>query len=160
MSNWTVANSGAFPVEMTSFTAAAQKMSAQLKWNTATEVNNYGFEIERRAIASNVWAKVGFVFYHRRLCPKFNFPRTRTTVISGFAWRATASDAPSSARCSRAGPYPTCKLACTARTSHSRCSAAATCRPGSVRCTRPSSTALRRPRRRQRGRRSPRPTVV
>ena len=61
MSNWTVANSGAFPVEMTSFTAAAQKMSAQLKWNTATEVNNYGFEIERRAIASNVWAKVGFV---------------------------------------------------------------------------------------------------
>jgi len=49
------------PVEMTSFTTAAQKMAAQLKWNTATEVNNYGFEIERRVIASNAWAKVGFV---------------------------------------------------------------------------------------------------
>jgi hypothetical protein len=36
-------------------------MAAQLKWNTATEVNNYGFEIERRVIASNAWAKVGFV---------------------------------------------------------------------------------------------------
>ena len=45
-----VGNDGALPVEMTSFTAVAQKMSAQLKWNTATEVNNYGFEIERRAI--------------------------------------------------------------------------------------------------------------
>jgi trimeric autotransporter adhesin len=49
------------PVEMTSFTAVAQKMSAQLKWNTATEVNNYGFEIERRQIAESNWQKVGFV---------------------------------------------------------------------------------------------------
>jgi len=49
------------PVEMISFTAVAQKTSAQLKWSTATEVNNYGFEIERRTIASSVWAKVGFI---------------------------------------------------------------------------------------------------
>ena len=49
------------PVEMTFFTAVAQKMSALLAWSTATEVNNYGFEIERRAIASNTWAKIGFV---------------------------------------------------------------------------------------------------
>jgi hypothetical protein len=60
-SPWTIGNAGALPVEMTSFTAVAQNMSAQLKWNTATEVNNYGFEIERRAITSNAWAKVGFV---------------------------------------------------------------------------------------------------
>jgi hypothetical protein len=49
------------PVEMTSFTAAAQSTSALLKWSTATEVNNYGFNIERRAIASSAWAMVGFV---------------------------------------------------------------------------------------------------
>ncbi len=55
------ASAVALPVEMTSFTAVAQKMSAMLVWSTATEVNNYGYEIERRAIASNAWAKVGFV---------------------------------------------------------------------------------------------------
>jgi hypothetical protein len=46
---------------MTSFIAVAQKMSALLKWITATETNNYGFEIERREIAKRDWQKVGFV---------------------------------------------------------------------------------------------------
>ena len=49
------------PVEMTFFTAVAQKVSAVLAWSTATEVNNYGFEIERRTIAGIAWAKVGFM---------------------------------------------------------------------------------------------------
>ena len=49
------------PVEMTSFTATAQQANALLAWSTATEVNNFGFNIERRAIASSAWAKVGFV---------------------------------------------------------------------------------------------------
>jgi autotransporter-associated beta strand protein len=58
----TINNSGTLlPVEMTSFTATVQKTSALLAWSTATEVDNYGFEIERRAIPSNVWAKAGFV---------------------------------------------------------------------------------------------------
>jgi hypothetical protein len=57
----------AVPVEMTSFTASMQGAnSAILKWNTATEVNNNGFEIERRAVNSDQssvisWQKVGFV---------------------------------------------------------------------------------------------------
>jgi hypothetical protein len=49
------------PVEMNSFTAIAQMMSAQLKWSTAAEINNYGFEIERRQSAESNWQKVGFV---------------------------------------------------------------------------------------------------
>jgi Secretion system C-terminal sorting domain len=49
------------PVEMTSFTATSQKTIALLAWSTATEVNNYGFNIERRAIASSTWATLGFV---------------------------------------------------------------------------------------------------
>ena len=53
------------PVELTSFTALAGKNSVELAWNTATEVNDYGFDIER-AIHSGLnglrdWAKVGFV---------------------------------------------------------------------------------------------------
>jgi hypothetical protein len=54
------------PVEMTSFTAVMRGTSALLNWSTATEVNNNGFEIERRAVNGeqvtvNSWIKVGFV---------------------------------------------------------------------------------------------------
>jgi hypothetical protein len=53
-------SSSALPVEMTSFTAVLQGTSALLKWSTATEVNNNGFEIQRRAEGTTSWAKVGF----------------------------------------------------------------------------------------------------
>jgi hypothetical protein len=46
-------------VELAAFTATANRMNADLHWSTATEVNNYGFEIERRQTAQ--WGKVGFV---------------------------------------------------------------------------------------------------
>ncbi|MEW6062369.1 MAG: hypothetical protein AB1600_10575, partial [Bacteroidota bacterium] len=36
------------PVELTSFTANAIGKNVVLKWNTATEVNNAGFEVERK----------------------------------------------------------------------------------------------------------------
>ncbi len=39
------------PVELTSFTALASGKNVELNWATATEVNNYGFQIER---ASNL----------------------------------------------------------------------------------------------------------
>ncbi len=45
------------PVEITSFTAIALKTSAQLQWKTATEVNNYGFEIDRRMIRYSTMGK-------------------------------------------------------------------------------------------------------
>ncbi len=48
----------ALPVELTTFTAT-QKNGVVLKWSTATETNNYGFDIERSA--NNVWQKIGFV---------------------------------------------------------------------------------------------------
>ena len=62
----TVNNGGTLlPVEMTSFTAVAQKTSALLAWSTATEVNNYGFEVERSTMSNTAptmnWQKIGFV---------------------------------------------------------------------------------------------------
>ncbi len=47
------------PVELTSFTASASGTTVELQWTTATEINNFGFNIER-AINSS-WTKVGFV---------------------------------------------------------------------------------------------------
>jgi hypothetical protein len=40
-------SSTALPVELTYFTAKAEQEKVILNWQTATEVNNYGFEIER-----------------------------------------------------------------------------------------------------------------
>ena len=53
------------PVELSSFTASINNQSVELKWNTATEVNNYGFEVERlrdsKIAGLQNWEKIGFV---------------------------------------------------------------------------------------------------
>ncbi|MBN8547133.1 MAG: T9SS type A sorting domain-containing protein [Ignavibacteria bacterium] len=51
------------PVELISFTASVRNNTVQLNWETATEVDNYGFEIERKD-NSTVWTKIGFVEGH------------------------------------------------------------------------------------------------
>jgi len=52
------------PVELTSFTASVIGNSAELKWNTATELNNSGFNIERKTESSTSWENIGFVSGH------------------------------------------------------------------------------------------------
>jgi hypothetical protein len=47
------------PVELTSFTASISGRNVILNWSTATEVNNYGFEIERSA-DSHSWTTIGY----------------------------------------------------------------------------------------------------
>jgi len=51
------------PVELTSFSAATIGKDVKLSWNTATEINNYGFDIERCALSAErkAWNKIGFV---------------------------------------------------------------------------------------------------
>jgi len=71
----------ALPVELTTFTAASTSStsgstSVELNWKTATEVNNYGFDVERTAVSNQLsakaaadrrkpnadsWVKIGFV---------------------------------------------------------------------------------------------------
>ena len=58
----------ALPVEITSVSASAAGLTARLRWSTATETQNFGFEIERRPISNlqssfdNLqWTRVGFV---------------------------------------------------------------------------------------------------
>ena len=48
------------PVELKSFTAQAENQKIILKWTTATELNNNGFEIQRR-VAESDFATIGFV---------------------------------------------------------------------------------------------------
>ncbi|GAB6283407.1 MAG: hypothetical protein STSR0008_21730 [Ignavibacterium sp.] len=48
------------PVELTSFTLNILSSGVELKWQTATEVNNYGFEILRSA-QNDEWINLGFI---------------------------------------------------------------------------------------------------
>ncbi len=48
------------PVELTSFTANADNNNVQIKWSTASEKNNSGFEIQRRS-EDGTYSKIGFV---------------------------------------------------------------------------------------------------
>jgi hypothetical protein len=64
------------PVELTEFTARHNQNSVELIWKTATELNNYGFEVQRSVVSSqqsadsqsangglnaDSWNKIGFV---------------------------------------------------------------------------------------------------
>jgi len=48
------------PVELISFSATIDQNSVKLFWNTASELNNHGFEIERKS-SNESWVKIGFV---------------------------------------------------------------------------------------------------
>jgi hypothetical protein len=59
--------SAALPVTLSSFEAQASSTKSEvvLHWRTATEVNNYGFEVERRKVEGRSekveWQKIGFI---------------------------------------------------------------------------------------------------
>jgi hypothetical protein len=54
--------SGAVPVELTSFSAQVGDNRVELSWSTATELNNFGFELERSIPSrENQWEQVAFV---------------------------------------------------------------------------------------------------
>jgi len=58
-------NNQALPVELTTFSASIVNNSVELKWQTATEVNNYGFYVERKSsFAKAPWKELGFVNGH------------------------------------------------------------------------------------------------
>jgi hypothetical protein len=73
-SDFTAGEAGVLPVAVTSFAAAAFHSGVAITWTTATETDNVGFEVERRAVNSDQrsmgtnhgwgvsgWVKVGFV---------------------------------------------------------------------------------------------------
>ena len=53
------------PVELTSFSATTIGSTVKLSWNTATEINNFGFDVERTLSSPALeWTKIGFVEGH------------------------------------------------------------------------------------------------
>ena len=70
------------PVELTSFTANASQSSVVLVWETATEVNNYGFEIERSFDNTN-FSTLGFVKGKGSTTEKQIYSFTDQTSLTG-----------------------------------------------------------------------------
>lgn len=61
---WETDIDAALPVELKTFNFSINNNIVSLNWETASEVNNYGFEIEKKTIASDtesLWRKIGFV---------------------------------------------------------------------------------------------------
>jgi len=82
------------PVELTTFTASFAGSNVELNWQTATEVNNYGFEVERTSPrpspyqgeggeAGRGWEKIGFVQGHGNSNSPKNYSFEDKSVESG-----------------------------------------------------------------------------
>jgi hypothetical protein len=58
--NLSLQTSGIIPVELTTFEAATRGTEVQLRWTTASETNNAGFDVER-SVDGQAFSKVGFL---------------------------------------------------------------------------------------------------
>ncbi len=77
---------GVLPVELTTFSALVRDNSVELNWETATEINNYGFEIERcetEDVRSEKWEKIGFVVGHGNSNSPKSYNFIDENIVSG-----------------------------------------------------------------------------
>ena len=70
------------PVELTSFSANVNDNVVTLNWSTATEINNSGFEIERKSVNAE-WTNIGFVIGSGTTTEIRNYSYQDNSVISG-----------------------------------------------------------------------------
>lgn len=75
------------PVELTSFTALASNDKISLNWKTSTEVDNYGFDIERASLRTSPgqdsWKKIGFIKGHGNSNSEKQYNFVDRNVLSG-----------------------------------------------------------------------------
>ncbi|MBK7869016.1 MAG: hypothetical protein IPJ75_19575 [Ignavibacteriales bacterium] len=80
------------PVELVSFTASVKNNTVNLNWETATEVDNYGFQIERKDKNSD-WTKIGFIEGHfTSNSPKYYSFSDKPTGSSKYSYRLKQID--------------------------------------------------------------------
>ena len=82
---------GPVPVELTIFTAEVKGTEVSLNWQTATEVNNYGFEVQREYQESSIenqdkdqsWETIGFIEGHGNSNSLKDYSYTDTELQNG-----------------------------------------------------------------------------
>ncbi len=71
------------PVELTSFAATSVGNAVQLEWSTASETNNYGFEIEKTIQGNSEWNRIGFISGNGTTTESQNYSYTDQSVVAG-----------------------------------------------------------------------------
>ncbi|MEO8209052.1 MAG: T9SS type A sorting domain-containing protein [bacterium] len=85
-------DSAALPVELSALTASVNNRDVTLNWTTASELNNSGFDIERRLINSE-WSRVGNVEGHGTVTSPQNYTFTdRGLTIGKYNYRLKQID--------------------------------------------------------------------
>lgn len=65
LSRWTLGSENSpLPVELTAFNVQVDGQAVQLSWETVSETNNAGFNVQRTRSGTEGWTKVGFVEGH------------------------------------------------------------------------------------------------
>ena len=89
-------NGSTLPVELSSLTAFATGNTVKLNWTTETEVNNYGFEVERCVLSAEcqAWNTIGFVpgNGNSNSQKNYSFIDENTSGESGFQYRLKQID--------------------------------------------------------------------
>ncbi len=89
-------NGSPLPVELSSFSAVILENRIELMWRTETEINNYGFEIDRAVSDSPnlIWKKIGFVEGHGNSnSPKeYNFLDSEVNSAGIYSYRLKQID--------------------------------------------------------------------
>jgi hypothetical protein len=93
LSVWTtiITDSTVIPVELTNFTADAKNGKVILNWETSSETNNQGFEVQRTYLNSSLikgkdkkdWITIGFVTGHGTTTEKHNYTFLDNSVMTG-----------------------------------------------------------------------------
>lgn len=79
------------PVELTSFTASVVNNGVRLNWSTATELNNKGFEIEKRT-GSSSWSSIAFINGKGTTSENQNYAYTDKTSNGKYQYRLKQVD--------------------------------------------------------------------
>ncbi len=88
--------SSPLPVELTSFTANALNNKISLNWQTATEVDNYGFDVQRSVLSGQFsdWETIGFLHGHGNSnSPKdYSFVDDKVSSVGKYFYRLKQID--------------------------------------------------------------------
>ncbi len=71
------------PVELTLFNYEKRENNVLLKWTTSSELNNSGFDIERKDNVNNSWRKIGSVAGHGNSATENKYTYPDNNLVSG-----------------------------------------------------------------------------
>ncbi len=71
------------PVELVSFNSFAERNNVKLNWTTSFEINNSGFDIERKLSNASVWNKIGNIAGNGNTNSQINYTFADNNVATG-----------------------------------------------------------------------------